>query len=413
MWRLVYLCLFLNLAVVNATVRAQSSCLKPALSLDSINLSSGAQNDYINISLRIREITTGESPSEGLRNHLFNELLLQSPLFRDYVYERFSSERLHQILPAEKQRLLFSYLKQSWEVFNSPEKLKVRQDAAIDRELDARAVKLTKEKGWKRLARLSHDNFSRIMQEAQLAPLDSYSSEVRKIVENLNLKLERNTQLPMTLGDGVLSSRQIQEIAGVRGKNSLFPFNYDFVKGDDSVFFYVDVTSSTVDGASTKINKEFGEYSKILNSQNLPDRGWVAPYVMYSSDVQQVHEDNPRMLGQSARFVFEEGVGKNGKYYPTESEQRGLNSLAGYFFTSKHFLHLLQLAYAKLIAEKFNDQAEPRAVDLDSVSKEILRPQYGSQISNLLRALGLPEKMEYKVPVFVPKSHFKEDSISP
>jgi hypothetical protein len=233
------------------------------------------------------------------------------------------------------------------------------------------------------LEKLSADNLKRIL--GQGFESEIFPPEVLKVARNLIIRFRHNTVIPNANGElPLFSASAMKEIGDFNGFNTK-PFNRDFLKTDDQVFFYVDVFASKSQAAKANIAaSEYGAYTKYVNDDEYArSQGWISYYIMREGDLRDY-----------------------GRYLPTEFKREKITNeelrsrLHLLDFTVRDFENLVQTQAARSLTALFNKSA----VDFEQLAKELenINTPLGARIDQLVFApLNLPNRWEFKVPILV------------
>jgi hypothetical protein len=370
--------------------------------------------------IQIRQITFGsQKTGDELALEYFDDLVHRSEPFADYVAR--ASTRQPIATRAASIGLLERYIRDFWGRLRNPKSLLDAQDDAIDRELDVHgAKKFQISRGWNRLEQVSRENRNRIFRTFDLAPIEKAPSVIVDLVKKHTLGVRRNSRVPITFGEGILSSRQIQILTGAVGYNSLHSFNRNFMKSDDSIFFFVDFDRQKQPQVAVS---EFGKHTQWLAKEDFPERAWVSAYVMYNHELADAAVASSEIRSNLQTRIFEPGTDSLKSYSPSESEVEIVRNLHRVDFTAADYLIVMQAALARILTPTENEIAnelkragarpssKTRALAISKLAETKLEDIYSATSPRdpfsayVMKSIGLPEKMELKVPVFLPQRH--------
>ncbi len=377
---------------------------------------------WIREALEIRQISTGvESGGASQWSPLFHGLIDRTTEFRDYLLR--SRKPLDTFTEREKARHLKAYIEQFWRKLIDPASRARTQDDSLESELNLRGAHVFQGlHGWARLSRLSSKNRDEVMKKHRLKDISRVHPAIRDLVFHSKLHVRRNSRVPITFGEGVLSSRQLQRLTGIPGYNTIHAFNRDFMKNDDSIYFFVDFQK-----VAPETQSQYGKHGYWLSENAMPTRAWVSPFVMYNHELGNAYQSSSRFREKLATINSEPGEDFIKVYQPSLFDRAALGKLHHLDFTASDFLTLMQAAFARMLTPSQREvQIERRrnaeAGGTESTDQIIQRLAHSklqlieSQATGvnpftsiIQMSIGLPEKMEFKVPVFLPRHHIGQE----
>jgi hypothetical protein len=424
--RLYFLIIFVVFGLSTVGGRAKALAFECERSFAEVPSPASRSHRWIREAIEIRQISTGREASEkSIWDPLYQGLVLKTQEFRDHLANL--GAKSEEATELEKARALKSYVENFWRRLIDPVSRANEQDKSIDKELDLRgAPRFPGLNGWARLQRISAINRKKISAKYDLH-LAFASPSIREIALKAKLHVRRNSRVPITFGEGVLSSRQLQRLTGIPGYNTMHAFNRDFMQSDDSIYFFVDFQVKPPPTES-----QYGKHGYWLSENAMPDRAWVSPFVMYNHELGNAYNSSTR---------FREVVsGSNGKepdviagmdtiktYQPSDFDVLARQNLHHLDFTASDFLALVQAGYARLITPtELEINVERRRLRSEGVKEHpeltiqrlaIAKAQeLESQASGVnpltsivQTSIGLPDKMEFKAPVFLPRHHIGKE----
>lgn len=420
------LILFLWLAFHTAGKRAEAVVAECESSFVAAAPAANRSGRWIREAIEIRQISTGTEASEkSIWDPLYQGLVFRTQEFREHLARLGAKSK--DATEFEKARALKSYVENFWRRLIDPVSRASEQDKSIDLELDLRGAPTFRGlNGWARLQRISAINRKKISEKYDL-DMAFASPSVREIALKAKLHVRRNSRVPVTFGEGVLSSRQLQRLTGIPGYNTMHAFNRDFMKSDDSIYFFVDFQLKPPTTES-----QYGKHGYWLAENAMPDRAWVSPFVMYNHELGNAYNSSSRFreairsaTGKEPDVVAGEDTIKT--YQPSTFDVLARQNLHHLDFTASDFLALVQAGYARLItptdleinqerrrlrAEGITEHRELTIQRLALAKAQEIESQASgvNPLTSIVQtSIGLPDKMEFKVPVFLPRHHIGQE----
>ena len=285
-----------------------------------------------------------------------------------------------------------------------PVQLAKMRNEALNAELDNRgAPEMNGVLAKDRLRVISKQNFDRIWQEQELSLSYKGNPEIMQIIENLEFRISRNSRDPRIQGDGIYSSRQLENLTGRGGLNSKYSFNHEFLMSDDNIYFYFELTKKTQEVTTTS---EYGKHGLSIsaNSIDLPPEVWVSPYIMYEADLMAASaymkevtdhfpEFDPQMDLNSKHVVSDKTL--------IEVRKFALKKMYRYDFTLEDITALIEAKLGQMLMPTAEESVQVKWQKLSSNGPTELR--FIEKITSKLR-FSRHNYLELKIPVFLPKS---------
>ncbi len=244
------------------------------------------------------ELPGSADPLENLAHYLLDKSgLVQGAAAEEPWQKLQQNERFHTWLQArgvpdatlvtreDRYTHLAAFLRESLGRFSDPAFLEQRQRESMARSLFFRRDPslepgLFSADGYRTLREISTRNRERI---ARLIPPVKAADKVRDLVQALSVVFVHNTHVIRSVPDTPLvSSRVLQEVAGIGGLNTYF-FNRQFLHSDDNIFFFVLLQSGPKLGNARE--SLYGKYKFSPEETFARERGWVSAFVMYPYDL--------------------------------------------------------------------------------------------------------------------------------
>jgi hypothetical protein len=406
--------------------RAEAVVADCESSLIAVSPAANRSSRWIREAIEIRQISAGTEASEkSIWDPLYQGLVLRTEEFREHISRLGTQSK--EVTEIDKARALKSYVENFWRRLIDPVSRANEQDKSIDLELDLRGAPTFRGlNGWARLQRISEINRKKISAKHNLDTAFA-SPSVQEIALKAKLHVRRNSRVPITFGEGVLSSRQLQRLTGIPGYNTIHAFNRDFMKSDDSIYFFVDFQLKP-----PATESQYGKHGYWLSENAMPDRAWVSPFVMYNHELENAYHSSSRFRevmsdanGREPDEVAGEDTIK--AYQPSTFDVLARQNLHHLDFTASDFLALVQAGYARLItpteleinverrrlrSEGVKEHRELTVQRLAIAKAQELESQASgvSPLTSIVQtSIGLPDKMEFKVPVFLPRHHIGKE----
>jgi hypothetical protein len=355
---------------------------------------------------------------------LVADLRETSPSFRRDYRDQLKGRT--ELTDQEKFKLLADFQNRFWDSLSDQRVLARMRDRALDRELDTRgAPRFHGIRGRQRLVEISRQNLARIMKEKNLNLDFMRSPKIMRALSEINFDYHRNGgDGNSILGDGILSSRQLEKCCANGGLNSQLSFNRDFLKSDDNIYFFLNMSFGKSADRLQYITSEYGDHGLTVSEAYLQEHGWISPFIMHNSELLEVAKGfsklnenfSPaeRIKGKGSRYAKD-------PYEATAYETQALAHLHEVDFTVADFKTLVQAQAAKLLmptALEINDaiaeagvvrnsitEAYARQVLIERTIKAVKDGRGADLITVVMQQLGLGSSkgMELKVPVFLPK----------
>jgi hypothetical protein len=288
---------------------------------------------------------------------------------------------------AAKKELLSSYAQSTWSRYKDAAQLEKLRSESLHKELDIRgAPAFPGLSGKQRLAKISRMNLERIWRDKGLRQEYLDDPEIQYLVKDIDLNVFRHSHNKDVYGEGVLSSQQLQYFndSGINSQNS---FNRDFLRSDDSIFFFLNFNRMQNQSSA------YGQHGLSIKKDLLIKEGWVSPFIMWKQDFYKFAEEALPALSKKAG---RKDKGTDEVFTPYDYSLR--EHLYEFDFTASDFKTLIQAQLAKVLTNKKDRRNFESGADLGSFMEE-----------KVLKPLGLPAMLEFKIPVFLPKEDINQN----
>ena len=336
----------------------------------------------------------------------------------------------------QHRTILYGYLFSRFSKYQNPKLVERMRERTLGRALEAHGINLDRGiSAGQNLRQLSTRNVAelnsrfsyRVGSVLEMAEAESILNNVELIFNHNTKYLKKEPVLP------ILSSRQLEAMRISGGLNT-HPFNKEFLKTDDNIYFFVDPSFK---GNPRLSASRYGSRGVRVNSSFAKDHGYLSAFVMYPWELLQVAQVRYPQFYQRAlmelterfpptdplygenwfahgstksdveTFLQRMGRGDSGILDKHIAESKSFSEIRKHLhemdFTAGDFEGLIRhrMLY-QLNAMRQEDPVRFRSMisALQSADTGALDDLYRTS----LRSMGLPDSFEAKIPVAVPPS---------
>jgi hypothetical protein len=324
-----------------------------------------------------------DKPQSQLIEELFTSFTTQ-----DILKPRLNTETLSL---EEKTKILEDYAAKTWDLFMNPKTLGKLRDQSLDTQLDLRgAPHFQKLKGRQRFAKVSRLNLERLWKKNDLS-ISKVRPEIEDLVDELEFSVSRNGRSTLS-GEGLLSSRQLARF-GSTGENSRHALNKEFLATDDNIYFHLFFRID--EPQSFNSASEYGDHGMSPERQAFYKEAVISPYIMWDIDMHSFAEKSLPELS---------GLSKEAEADGFSAYDRAIRSrLHEFDFTPGDLKTVMQAQLRKVLSS--DNQSLRELQHLVENKKNI--SQFISE--KVMEPLGLPDHLELKIPVYLPKADIAEE----
>jgi hypothetical protein len=231
--------------------------------------------------------------------------------------------------------------------YKDPQVLQNLRSEALTKDLANRGAPIDPQlSGRENLNRISRANLQRMVEKFKLDDRFVEDPEIMEVVDSIRLLYKHNTNIYKTHGDVLLSSQQIYKYGLEGGVNSQLPFNKEFMKNDDHLFFTLEVVSTNVDVGNQAT--QYGKHAKTLDQKFAEENSWVSPYIMYPKDLATFGRSFIRGKYAGIEDV-KAGVGNQYQYKSTAVADELKSMLSQFDFTLRDFETLVKMQIGTML----------------------------------------------------------------
>lgn len=319
-------------------------------------------------------------------------LLADAPIFRTALGEKGVAK--YRQMPIKAQRATANrVLGHCFRRLIRPAVLRALRNEALLADLRQHGAKIETKDARAAIARLSRENVQRLLGTKGPAAPDPALAEVKALVDGIEVVLVHNTVNLRELGSTpVLSSRQLQKIGAPGGRNTQ-PFNREFLRSDDNVFFFVKFKTQAMQangGASV-----YGDDALTVRPAYAHEAAWVSAFVMNPADLAVAAKKLGIPLDPSGKWL------EDGKL-PAPEWREASRRLHRLDFTLPDFAGMVRSQMLTSLA----GLRRSKPAEFSRVVS-VLRGEDPIELAKVIEAyayepLRLPPIMEGKIPVAIP-----------
>lgn len=272
------------------------------------------------------------------------------------------------------------------------ELLSERQDESLRSALAARGAD-SPQAGYRALSRRSRNNVL-ALQIAKARDDDAPQLQrARRAIAKLGLvAIHNTTKISGAPEAPLMSSRELEKLGAPGGRNT-HPFNRGFLATDDQVFFHVFIGDAA---DVTSVASTYGHDALSVVPTYLRQKGWVSAFMMTPADLSA--------FAEIAGIVPSDRPLRGPGWQTADPLWRAArDALANLDFTVRDFVALVKRQLHRTMCTLYDDSPEQFAQALATLENGDLRAKTQLVCELVLRPLGMPDRMELKIPIAVPR----------
>ena len=308
-----------------------------------------------------------------------------------------------------KEELIVEYHESFFEQFRDPVSLGELRNRSLRDALRRHGATIDSNNAKAELKKLSRENRDRIEKRARLKEPWIRDREIDEMVENLEIRFDRNANQVEIAGGVILSSRRMADYGFEGGLNSYHSFNKDFLRSDDQVFFFVKLRSPKKPGGESS---RYGHVQQSLDEAEASRNLWISPFVMYEEQLASFARTSLDGYAGKNQNDLVNLIGREGAGPVSHEATEIRNALHNFDFTHEDFLAMVKLQMRKsLTAIKYNPLKRFGPLGNFAAIKRRILIADPPDMDDLFKALVLDPlrlpRMEGKVPVALAASSIK------